>query len=134
MADFTLVDREFGRVPVLLTEVAPGFARSDEYARLDSSDFERPTVVCGAFNRYLCRLQQAVTRAELDHDEARDLRDAYRAIDRLSESEDLEVVNLVVVEIFEHLDLDDAALAAFRNELGETTRDLYDRWITAPGR
>ena len=135
MTDFTRVDREYDRLPALLVDNAPGFAESEEYARLDPNDLELPTVVCGAFNRYFCRLQNAAAmRPELDPTVARALRDAYRAIDRLCASNDPEVVNTVVVEIFEHLDLGDATLATFEARRGKTARELYDRWNVEPAR
>ena len=116
----------------LLREAAPSFVESEEFRRLDLTDHALPSVVLGAFTKYVERLNleppgapSAVTAGDVD--------DALRAIEQLASSTDPEVVNALVVDVFEHLDLPDDLLYDFHARLGPSARDAYDRWIGAPG-
>jgi hypothetical protein len=113
-----------------LLEAVPLFESSEEYGRLDEDDrIELPMVVVGQFNLFLCRLQAKRVLGEVNAAEASALEESFRVIEEFSASPDTEVVNTVVVEIFEHLDLDSVALDDFKARLGKTARRLYDEWI-----
>jgi hypothetical protein len=131
MGDFVIADREYPRLPELLLEEAPGFGDSEEYRRLDPGDLALPSIVCGAFTRYVERLQSAAVDPAHSRDALID--ETFRAMERLASSPDPEVVNTLVVEVFEHLDLPDVALSKFRSRLGPSARALYDRWIRTRG-
>lgn len=128
MSDFEIIGREYLRLPDLILLEAPSFAQSEEYARLTESERGLPSVVCGAFTRYLCRLYTEIDTAQRDPARSQKIAETYRAIDRLAESSDLEVVNTLVVEVYEHLDISGAALDAFRARLGQAANALYEEW------
>ena len=50
-------------------------------------------------------------------------------MERLATSYDPDVVNAVVVEIFENLDCEPDVLAAIKAHLGKVSRQLYDKWM-----
>jgi hypothetical protein len=122
--DFNIVDREYPRLPDLLVGEAPAFGESEEFQGLGHEDLTLPSVVAGAFRRYVERLFSeppmvgAPNRAQ-----------AVGAMERLATSPDIEVQNTLVVEVFEHLDLAGQQLDAFLSDLGPAARALYDRWI-----
>ena len=128
MGDFEIIEGEYPRVPDLLLEEAPGFRGSDEYARLHPSDHELPSVVVGAFMQYVERLHDEAGAAEPA------LAETYRAMERLATSHDPEVENVLIVDVFEHLNLPEAVLDQFLSRLGPASRALYDRWIDPMGR
>lgn len=130
MGDFFISNREYASLPELLKEVAPSFPASDEFCRLDPADVALPSVVSGAFTRYVERLHsEAANSAPSTRSE---VAEAHRAIERLASSTDREVVNTLVVEIFEHLDLASDGLEDFYKRLGPSARSLYDKWIGRP--
>jgi hypothetical protein len=131
MGDFVMADREYPRLPELLLKEAPGFGDSDEYGRLDPGDSALPSVVAGAFTRYVERLFSDAV-APVDSRVAQ-VEEALSAMERLASSPDPEVINTLVVEVFEHLDLPGGALPAFRSRLGPSARAVYDRWIPPRG-
>lgn len=130
--DFVIGDREYPRLPELLAEVAPSFAGSAEFRRLDPADHELPSVVAGAFARYVERLNTYASGTLPATD--KEIADAFRAIERLASSADPDVVNTLVVEVFEHLDLPEADFGRFYARLGPSARGVHDEWIGAPPR
>lgn len=126
-----MADREYPRLPELLLEAAPGFGDSEEYLRLDPGDLVLPSVVCGAFTRYVERLHSD-TGAPADSRGAQ-VEETFSAIERLASSSDPEVVNTLVVEVFEHLNLPDSVVDDFRSRLGPSAGAVYDRWIPPRG-
>ena len=42
---------------------------------------------------------------------------------------DPDVINVVVVEIFENLDSEPSVLEAIKTRLGKASRQLYDKWL-----
>jgi hypothetical protein len=125
------MDREYPRLPDILVEEAPSFADSEEARRLERGDWSLPSVVCGAFTRYIERLQLSPTDSGQRRE--RHLEEAFRAIERLASSPDPEVINTLVVEVFEHLNLPDKVLDEFHSRLGPSARPLYDSWIGRTG-
>ena len=131
MGKFVITDREYPRLPELLLEVAPGFGGSPELRRLDSADWALPSVVCGAFARYVERLHSEAPSSAESH-KAR-VGETFRAIERLASSPDPEVVNALVVDVFEHLDFTADVHEEFHSGLGPSSRALYDRWVGSAG-
>lgn len=107
MTDFVIRKGEYPRLLELILEWAPAFRDSDEYARLHAD---------------------AEMKGQ-DPERSAELKATHRAIERLAQSDDLEVANAVVVDIYEPLDLSPAALEAFRSELGPAAAALYDEWV-----
>ena len=121
--------REYSRVPHLLIREVRGFAASPEYKSLENHDLKLPGVVCGAFARFLVRLQQCAIEGTVSEDEAQSLAASYQVVEQLSSSYDPYVVNAVVVEIFENLDCEPHVLEAIKARLEKASRQLYEKWI-----
>lgn len=130
MGDFVILNREYPRITELLLEQAPSFGESSEFTALERSDLELPSVVCGAFRRYVQRVQCEERGFDTSDDR---VRETLRAMERLATSPDPEVENALVVDVFEHLDLPSEALERFIARLGPSSRALYDRWISPAG-
>jgi hypothetical protein len=124
VGDFIIVPGEYERIPDLLLSEAPAFGTSDEFQSLQPDDLALPGVVLGAFRRYVQRVfskrHDAVSSEQAD---------ALRALERLATSSDREVVNALVVEVFEHLDQPQQELNDLLDSLGPAARALYDRWL-----
>jgi hypothetical protein len=131
MGEFQIIEGEYPRVPELLVQEAPGFAASEEYAGLHPSDHGLPTVVTGAFMRYVERLHGEASSSPATADPR--IAETYRAMERLATSHDRAVANALVVDVFEHLGLQDEVLDRFVSGLGPESRALYDRWIDPMG-
>jgi hypothetical protein len=54
---------------------------------------------------------------------------SYHVLEWFATSHDLEVINVIVVEIFENLDCDPPVLEAIKTRLGPVSRQLYDKWL-----
>ena len=129
MASWLPIPRAYAHLPQWLAQKVPGFAESPEYKALGSADLQLPGVVCGAFSQFLSRLQQdALTGSRSDADAAR-LSAAYHVLEWLATSHDPDVINAVVVEIFENLDCEPHVLKAIKTHLGKTSGQLYDKWL-----
>lgn len=122
---FVTPGREYPELPRLLLAKARRFGDSPEFALLSDTDRLLPTIVCGAFGRYVNRLQADPDTAERD-----EVADALRAIEALAASRDPEVQNTLVVEVFEHLDLSEPQLRNFVQSLGPEARTLHETWIS----
>lgn len=131
MGDFAGMNREYPRLPDLLVEEAPSFADSEEARRLERDDWSLPSVVCGAFTRYVERLH--LSSSDSGQLRERHLEETFRAIERLASSPDPEVVNALVVEVFEHLHFPDKVVEEFHSRLGPSATALYNTWIGRPG-
>jgi hypothetical protein len=107
----------------------PGFAASSEYRALGSADLQLPGVVCGAFAQFLSRLQQDTLTGAQNEEDTASLAAAYHVLEWLATSQDLDVINAVVVEIFENLDGEPQVLEAIKTHLGKASRQLYDKWL-----
>lgn len=123
MTDFELTPRDYPHLGGILLSALPEFTRSPEYDRLTEHDRALPTVVCGAFARYLNRLLLASQGAE-DELEA-----SFQVMERLAASPDPEVQNTLIVEVFEHVDLPAGQREQFRRRMGPAAGSLYDRWV-----
>lgn len=124
MTDFELTPRDYPHLGEVLLSTLPEFAVSPEYNRLTEHDRVLPTVVCGAFARYVSRLL-------LRRQGAEDLLEAsFGMMERLARSPDPEVQNALVVEVFEHIDLPVGQREQFRRRLGPAAGSLYDRWVS----
>ena len=108
---------EYSRVPQLLARDIPGFPESQEYKSLGSHDLELPGVVCGAFARFLTRTQKRALEGSANEHGTESLAASYQVIERLSSSKDLNVINAVVVEIFENFDCEPPVLEAIKARL-----------------
>jgi hypothetical protein len=126
MPEFVILDREYPRITQLLLEHAPSFGESVEFHELDPPDLDLPSVVCGAFRRFVQRVHLA--EGSLDPPTER-VSQTVRAIERLASSADAEVANALVVDVFEHLDMPAQTLQQFVDRLGPSARALYQRWI-----
>jgi len=129
MARWLLVPRDYNHLPQLLVQKVPDFAASPEYKALESADLQLPGVVCGAFAQYLSRLQKDTLARPRSHEDAASLSAAYRALEWFATSHDPDVINAVVVEIFENLDSEPHVLGAIKAHLGKASRQLYDTWL-----
>jgi hypothetical protein len=118
MTDFVIRERDYDKVPHLLTTEVPGFLDSEEYRLLDSEDRKVPGLVTAAFTRYFEGLREADA-----------LERCYAVIEKLAVSPDPEVQNLVVTEIFENLQGSDESLGKIREQLGPESRRLYQQWM-----
>ena len=118
MPDFIIKERDYDKVPDLLTTEVPGFFESEEYRLLDSEDGKVPGLVAAAFTRYFEALQEAGA-----------LERCYAIIEKLASSSDPEVKNLVVTEIFENLRGSDESLEKIKEQLGPESRRLYQEWM-----
>jgi hypothetical protein len=107
----------------------PGFAESPEYKALSSADLQLPGVVCGAFAQFLSRLQHDTLTGSKSEEAAARLAAAYHVLEWLTTSQDPDVINAIVVEIFENLDCEPQVLEAIKTHLGKASRHLYDRWL-----
>lgn len=123
MPDFVLIDGKFPHLPTFIVQHAPAFADSDEFARLSASEREAPSLVAGAFTRYVSR---SYGQLAADSDERRQI---HRVIDGLAESDDVEAVNILVTEMFEHVDLSDGTSLRFKEAMGTSAKRLHERWL-----
>jgi hypothetical protein len=82
-------------------------------------------VIVGALRPLLERLDKASREDNFDASSAATLDAIYGVIEAMAASEDLHVQNVVVVEIFEHLQGDHW----IRENMHPRSRALYERWI-----
>src|SRR5437879_5052897 len=129
MARWLPVPSEYNHLPQLLVQKVPDFAASPEYKALSSADLQLPGVVCGAFAQFLSRLQQAILTESRSEEDAVSLSAAYRVLEWLATSQDPDVINAVVVEIFENLDCEPQVLEAIKTRFGKASGQLYDKWL-----
>jgi hypothetical protein len=121
--------RAYVHLPQSLVQKVPGFAASPEYQALGSADLQLPGVVCGAFAQFLSRLQKDTLTAPRNVEDAASLSAAYQVLEWLATSHDPDVINAVVVEIFENLDGEPQVLEAIKAHLGKASGQLYDQWL-----
>lgn len=129
MSNLMPTPREYSRIPQLCVHKVPGFAAAPEYTSLGKHDLQLPGVVCGAFAKFLVRLQKGVIEGAVGAESAEGLAASYQVIERLATSYDPDVVNAVVVEIFENLDCEPHVLEAITAHLGKVSRQLYAKWM-----
>ena len=121
--------RAYAHLPQWLVQKVPGFAASPEYQTLGSADLQLPGVVCGAFAQFLSRLQQDALTGPRSEGDAASLSAAYHVLEWLATSDDPDVINAMVVEIFENLDGEPQVVEAIKTHLGKASRQLYDTWL-----
>ena len=121
--------REYNHLPQSLVQKVPRFAESPEYKALDSADLQLPGVVCGAFAQFLSRLQKDAIEGIRNEEGAASLIASYQVLEWCATSHDPDVINVVVVEIFENLDSEPPVLEAIKTHLGKASRQLYDKWL-----
>ena len=129
MQNFVICPNNAEEVPCFLEKAAPGFSRSEEFLGLEPEFKKIPGLVCGAFKDYLVRLQGLAEKGSADPQTLVELEKAYEAIETLASSNDPNVENLVVVEIYEHLALSNGALIRFKQHLKTKSLNLYKQWI-----
>jgi hypothetical protein len=129
MASWLSIPRSYAHLPQWLVQKVPGFAASPEYQALGSADLQLPGVVCGAFAQFLSRLQQDALMGSPSDEDAASLSAAYHVLEWLAISQDPDVVNAVVVEIFENLDGAPQVLEAIKTRLGKASEQLYEKWL-----
>jgi hypothetical protein len=127
MPEFELRPRQYDRLPDFLVRSVPGFEESPEFARVREFR-ELPGVVVGALTPFLLRLEATSQKGMLDAGAADSLEGLYRAIEAMASSDDLEVQNALVVEVFEHLHGSRSVVARIENKLHPRSRALYSRW------
>lgn len=130
MSNLIPTQREYSRIPQLLVQKVHGFAESPEYTSLENSDRQLSGVVCGAFAKFLARLQQCALEGFMSKASAKSLAASYHIMEQLATSSDPYVVNAVVVEIFENLDCESPVLEVMKAHLGKVSRQLYDKWLS----
>ncbi len=129
MASLLPTPREYSHLPQLLVQQVPGFAESPEYKALGSADLQLPGVVCGAFAQFLSRLQKDAIEGTRNEEGAASLSASYQVLEWCATSHDPDVINVVVVEIFENLDCEPPVLESIKTRLGKASRQLYDKWL-----
>jgi hypothetical protein len=129
MASLLPTPREYSHLPQLLVQKVPGFAESPEYKVLGSADLQLPGVVCGAFAQFLSRLQKDASEGRRNKESTASLSASYQVLEWFATSHDPDVINVVVVEIFENLDGEPPVLEAIKTRLGKASRQLYDKWL-----
>ena len=129
MASWFPMPSAYAHLPQWLVQKVPGFAQSPEYTALGSADRQLPGVVCGAFAQFLSRLQHDALRGASSDEEAASLAASYHVLEWLAASHDPDVLNVVVVEIFENLDCEPQVLEAIKTHLGKASGQLYDTWL-----
>jgi len=129
MASLFPMPREYNHLPQLLVQKVPGFAESPEYKALGSADLQLPGVVCGAFAQFLSRLQKDAIEGIRNEEDAASLSASYQVLEWCATSHDPDVINVMVVEIFENLDSEPPVLEAIKTRLGKASRQLYDKWL-----
>ena len=129
MASLLPTPREYSYLPQLLVQKVPGFAESPEYKALGSADLQLPGVVCGAFAQFLSRLQKDAIVGTENAERTASLSASYHVLEWLAISQDPDVINVIVVEIFENLDCEPPVLEAIKTRLGTASRHLYDKWL-----
>ena len=121
--DFVLVKRDFAydRIPELVEEVT-GFRDSPEWRELEQNGLdELPGVVLGALRRFLLRLSEEGNCAE-------SLSRGFEFIEKLAASDDSELQNAVVSEVFEVLEPGTSATRHFYEQLGDRATELYRQY------
>ena len=129
MASLLPTPREYSHLPQLLVQKVPEFAESPEYKALGSADLQLPVVVCGAFAQFLSRLQKDAGEGRGNKEGAASLSASYQVLEWCATSHDPDVINVVVVEIFENLDSEPPVLESIKTRLGKASRQLYDKWL-----
>lgn len=129
MSHLIPVQRAYSRVPQLVVHTVPGFAASPEFTALGKHELQLPGVVCGALAKFLVRLQKSIIAGAVSDETSEGLAASYQVIEQLATSADPEVVNAVVVEIFENLDCEPSVLEVIKARLGKVSRQLYAKWI-----
>lgn len=125
--DFVLVKRDlrYGRIPELVKQVT-GFRESEEWIELEQNDLdELPGVVLGALRRYLLRLAKEGKANS-------GLVGGFDFIERLAASDDSELRNAVVTEVFEPLEPGTDRTRGFRAQLGPCSSELYREYCNVP--
>lgn len=129
MASWLPILRAYAHLPQWLVQKVPGFAASPEYKVLSSTDLQLPGVVCGAFAQFLSRLQHDILTGARSEEDAASLSAAYHVLEWLTTSQDPDVLNAIVVEIFENLDGEPQVWEAIKTHLGKASGDLYSQWL-----
>jgi hypothetical protein len=129
MASLLPTPREYSHLPQLLVQKVPEFAESPEYKALGSTDLQLPGVVCGAFAQFVSRLQKDAIEGIGNGEDAANLSASYQVLEWCATSRDPDVINVVMVEIFENLDGEPPVLEAIKTRLGKASRQLYDKWL-----
>ena len=127
--NFIIKDREYNRIIDYLKDEVKGFSNSPELKQLDKTELELPGVVCAAFTKYWIKLEQYSREKDFQENDRTNLKDCYQAIEKMANSEDSEVVNTVVTEIFENIRCDKKLLKKIVNRLGKKSKALYEKWI-----
>ena len=131
--DFVVVQRDFAydRIPQLVQSVA-GFGESPEWRELEQNDLdELPGVVLGALRRFLLRLSSEADVSPRG-DLAESLSDGFDFIEKLAASDDSELKNAIVAEIFEPLEPGTEATRHFYRQLGTSAAELYRKYCLHP--
>jgi hypothetical protein len=121
-----LVPGDYNDLPRLLLADVPGFEQSPEFG-LIAEHSDLPGVVVAAVGRYLVRLEQEGRRAA--EPSAADA--VYQVFERMATSEDPEIQNALVVEVFENLDGSRSITRRIVKRLGPSSQALYADWVGA---
>lgn len=119
-----LVPDHYGDLPRLLLAEVPGFEQSPEFG-LIAEHSDLPGVVVAAVGRYLVGLEQEGRQAASAADAI------YQVLERMATSEDPEIQNALVVEVFENLDRSRSITRRIIKNLGPSSQALYADWLGA---
>jgi hypothetical protein len=85
-----------------------------------------PGIVCGALGRFLVRTFNLNEATE----EGKELLiRLFLLIEEMASDKDLAVQNLVVIEIFHHIDCDESSENGIVSRFFPISRALYDKWV-----
>jgi len=131
--DFVLIQRDlsYERIPQLVEHLVE-FVGSQEWQELLQNDLdELPGVVLGALRRFLIRLStEAATLSTASL--AGNLSHGFEFIEKLVASEDTELQNAVVIEIFEPLEPGTNETRRFYEHLAVRSAELYRKHCLGP--
>jgi hypothetical protein len=113
MSNFTLVPP--ADYVAELLKLAPSFAASTEFASLHAQDRTCAGLVFSAFSRFM----------EGSYGSQVAMQECSNAIEHFACTNDAEVLNLLVTEVFEGFRQPQTT----KNQLLPTSRQLYERWI-----
>ena len=128
-SDFTISETPSNDVPAFLIRRVPELKDSTNFKSLAPELRGSPTLVCAALASTIVNSVELSPPNDSDAIQKRFLVRAFGAIEEMSSSTDHDINNLVVTEILETFNANQAAFARISSRLGQKTLALYRKWI-----
>jgi hypothetical protein len=125
MSDFIIVERDLKKFPDFLLGEVPDFLQAREFLKLTTSEVHSPSLLTAAFTCYFERLHGEL-RSGAYHNQA-EIDKGLALIEKLAQSSDPAVQNLVVVEVFDNLN-EGPTLRDIEVGLKGASSRLYREW------